>query len=291
MIGALALLLALASAPKNEGHQAHKTDERTAADQRGTAKSPVVVKVIPAEPDTAETGRQSQERQQHAKNESRLAWSSIWLAISTFLLVGVTLGLAVFTYRLWKTTSEMVSKSDAAAAANAERMEQSIELSAKAATAMSVSADATEAMFYATHPPEMIVDDVHFIKGTETIAYSVENAGGSDATILESNASRRLHLVGQAPPRPLPYSSDRNTLGHTSYDLGVRIEHECPEPDPESLDVTFAQIEPKTACIALFGFIHYQGHNGKRFTNTFYRVSDPKTGYFSVLDSSYERTH
>jgi hypothetical protein len=290
MILRIALFAILASLPQSKGQQLDKTKDSAANAQRGTAKSPVVVKVVPAEKDTAETNREARDQADHARKEGIAAYSTLASAVLTLALAIATGILALYTWRLWKTTSEMVGKSDVANAENAEKMERNIAESAKAASAMTLSADATESMFYATHPPEIIIDDVHFVKGTETIVYSIENNGGSDSTILQSNVSRRLHYIGERLPKPLPYSDDRNTLGRTSYDLGVRIEHKF-DGDPKNLDVTFAELDTARCRIALFGFIEYQGPNGKRFTNTFYRINDPETGYFIVLDPTYERTH
>jgi len=66
-------------------------------DARGTAQQPLAVQVtqLPVPRPTAEPPRD---------------WSGKVIAIATLLLAGVTAALAIFTYRLWKSTGALVEE-------------------------------------------------------------------------------------------------------------------------------------------------------------------------------------
>lgn len=79
----------------SEGNQKPQTN------QCGTNESPCVVKVIPPEANAKNAANEAAKENEHATNEKLTAYSTVVLAIITFLL-------AVFTALLWSITRRLV---------------------------------------------------------------------------------------------------------------------------------------------------------------------------------------
>lgn len=100
-----ALLLVLALGQPRQGKPAAQTKQPT-AQQRGTPDSPFVVKVAPSEP-----SREARDAErEHTENEERIADGTIWLARLTGLLFFATAILGGFTWKLWRSTGDLVAE-------------------------------------------------------------------------------------------------------------------------------------------------------------------------------------
>lgn len=84
----------------------------TKTDKRGTEKSPLIIKgnVTTKAADKSEGERKQEEEK--IKIETSLAEYAGWTARINFLLVVVTLVLAFFTYKLWRSTNDLVTKTE-----------------------------------------------------------------------------------------------------------------------------------------------------------------------------------
>jgi hypothetical protein len=90
-------------APRPGKHgQGQKTNPRATQDtarkeHRGTADSPLIVKVVPTPPDQEQLTRESRERQQKAANEEKIIKWTVSLAVGTWILALATFIVSVFT--------------------------------------------------------------------------------------------------------------------------------------------------------------------------------------------------
>lgn len=73
--------------------------------QYGTEQNPLIVTVLPSPKSKAQADYEAYERYEKSKNETRLTWATIWLAI-------VTTALAIFTGYLWNATRKMVRSTE-----------------------------------------------------------------------------------------------------------------------------------------------------------------------------------
>ena len=83
--------------PKAETAQTNKTPE---PEQRGRDTNPVTVKIVPAPDAEAKATKEEGHRQEKANDDKWVMWATIWLAIVTTVLAGVTAGLWIATYNL-----------------------------------------------------------------------------------------------------------------------------------------------------------------------------------------------
>lgn len=74
-----------------------------AVEARGTEASPLAEKIIPPTGTQSEAAQKIEWHQEQAKQDSTMAWATIWLAF-------VTTCLAVFTFCLWRSTSALVKR-------------------------------------------------------------------------------------------------------------------------------------------------------------------------------------
>lgn len=79
--------------------------KKTTKDLRGTAESPFVVNVLPPQNADLETASKNRQEDEKATNDRIIAYATVALAV-------VTLFLAIFTWRLWNSTSELVKGAD-----------------------------------------------------------------------------------------------------------------------------------------------------------------------------------
>ena len=105
--------------------------------QRGTDKSPIVVKVLPS--DTAK-----EQSETETKNELDKSFYDKLISYSTVALAIVTAFLAFFTYRLWSATVRMSKDAKEAAARQAHEMQNSLAIAKESADAAQKSATVAE---------------------------------------------------------------------------------------------------------------------------------------------------
>jgi hypothetical protein len=101
---------------KNKPAKAAKADKESTSDLRGTAQSPAIVEIVGPANGGTEAKQDKDEKASHGFKEGLAAWSTFALACLTLLLAGATGVLARYTWRLWKTTGEMMRKADEASA-------------------------------------------------------------------------------------------------------------------------------------------------------------------------------
>lgn len=84
-----------------EQKQASEIKKKPHYDQRGTNNTPLVVKVIQSIRENGRTEKQSTHEQEQSFNDKLIAWGTVALAV-------ITAFLALFTFRLWKSTGRLV---------------------------------------------------------------------------------------------------------------------------------------------------------------------------------------
>lgn len=84
--------------------QSAQTKEPSQAEQRGSDKSPLVVRIIAPQDGEQKTAKEEEYRKEKAQEDRRLVWATIWLAF-------VTTALAIFTAFLWLSTKRLVVES------------------------------------------------------------------------------------------------------------------------------------------------------------------------------------
>lgn len=105
--------LALAEdSTKKKPEETTKPNQQTTPHERGTKDSPIVIQVDPSTSLKIETDHEQQAEHDKSTNEWMTARGTAALAVFTFGLDVVTLGLAIFTYKLWKATSLLVIGAD-----------------------------------------------------------------------------------------------------------------------------------------------------------------------------------
>jgi len=86
-------------------------------DLRGTKESPFIVQTIPSDRTQSKTPEDQEPEKEKAFADKIVAYSTLALAIFPFLLAAFTLGLMIFTYKLWNTTRALVVDATAASEA------------------------------------------------------------------------------------------------------------------------------------------------------------------------------
>lgn len=96
----------------NKARKANESQRATDHDQRGSARLPLVIDIDPAA--RLNVKAESDPEKEHEKSfyEGLIAWSTVALAVFTLLLSGFTLGLMIFTYRLWGATNWLVERTE-----------------------------------------------------------------------------------------------------------------------------------------------------------------------------------
>jgi hypothetical protein len=94
--------------PKQEPGKTTEPAQQTGTYNRGTKDLPVVIQIAPSAPLKVETDSDKEAENEKARNEGRIAYGTIAIAVFTFFLAFATIGLAVFTYNLWDETGKLV---------------------------------------------------------------------------------------------------------------------------------------------------------------------------------------
>ena len=93
------------SSTKHIEPKSSQSNQTASQYQCGTEQKPLIVKVLPSVKSEAEANYEAHERHEKSKNEGRLTWATIWLAI-------VTTVLAIFTGYLWSATRKMIRSTE-----------------------------------------------------------------------------------------------------------------------------------------------------------------------------------
>jgi hypothetical protein len=86
---------------KQEQKQTNETKKKTYYDQRGTKDAPLIVEVIP-------TNRTNEPAEQQTDHKQETSFHDKLIAYGTVALAAITALLALFTFRLWKSTGRLV---------------------------------------------------------------------------------------------------------------------------------------------------------------------------------------
>ena len=178
----------------------------TNPDQRGTETSPLFIKVIP--PLAVE--QDSTKEHENSRSYTSSEW---WLVYITGALVLATVGLMVYTARLWGATKSLAEDAEKTADRQATEMETSLRIARESADAATKAAEATivssmpilsplivggtlhpfksdAEVLYASVEPKMFESSVHFV---------FENFGKTPGMIREVRADLFLCEMDQFP--------------------------------------------------------------------------------------------
>jgi hypothetical protein len=191
----LALLLALTggSSAKSRNQPSHnesnKTEQRPAADQRGTQDQPLTVNVVPTAEQKTETEKKDAEARIRAANESKLvdyAWDQVLVGIVTFFIF--LLQLIAFSLQaryMRRTVIEM--RHTTHATIRAARASQ------KSADAAVKSVLAANFPFIVISPPEL--SEANEFEATPHIHFGYRNSGKGIAIVT------KIIAIVQTTPR------------------------------------------------------------------------------------------
>ena len=124
---------------ENPKHNAKDNAQTVQADLRGTRQSPFVVEMIPSERSYAKTDAEKIQEQAKAYDDRLIAHSTLALAVVTSLLALFTLGLMVYTGKLWGATRKLVEAADTTARQQALDMRESLGIAKQTADATTKS--------------------------------------------------------------------------------------------------------------------------------------------------------
>jgi hypothetical protein len=103
-----------------------KPNKQPTPNERGTPERPAIIQIIPTEQEKAKAAQATEDEHQKARREWHLVTGTYAIATFTFLMMGGTVALALYTLRLWRTTRDLVrdakTASDAALAASNESL-------------------------------------------------------------------------------------------------------------------------------------------------------------------------
>ena len=180
---------------------ATQSDKNATRDQRETEQMPLVVKVLPSV--SVEKPVAGESKKEHDYNSSE--W---WLVYLTGTLATFTLGLMIYTAKLWGATVKLSRDADASAQRQADEMRRSLATAEKAATAAERGAEIAERSLTVAQRAFVFgkgfTSAVHFIdeKLAEYVFWTeLENAGHTPATRVQSWINTR-GIPGETPQEP-----------------------------------------------------------------------------------------
>jgi hypothetical protein len=139
-IGILVLVVLFAGVAYSKEHpntETAETKKAPEAEQRGSNNNPVTVKILPSPDADAKAAKEEDHRQDKAIDDKRVMWATIWLAVVTTILAGVTAGLWIATYSLASDAKDAASR-------QAREMKISLRIARRSANASKKSAEAAE---------------------------------------------------------------------------------------------------------------------------------------------------
>jgi hypothetical protein len=263
--------------------QSQKNEKRAAKDQRGTGASPLIVKVLPtqgANPPTPES----------AKKQHDYTSAEWWLVYITGTLAVFTLGLMLYTARLWGATVKLGEDAQKTSERQAHEMQESLRIAAIAAEAAKESSETARKEFFSAHRPRLVVRQISHIedKGAYGIQYFIHNIGDSPAKVVTVSEkvwlpTRTENLRATPPYGPSEPVGVTLKSGHWMGRLHV------PPMDMQEQfafvlgsDMALDNIE-KVDGILFLGFIEYEDQAGTTRNTAFLRQFDFKTERFNPI--------
>lgn len=176
--------------------QAHppKTDQKPENDQRGTEKSPIIIKVLPTK-EMEDAAKQAQrEHQEKAELDGKLTEYTKDLAIFTEVLAGAAiLQLIVFSLQAWKLHQTVKATKESADAA------------LKTAKNMEVAERAYVKMSHTE--PGMLIHENETVRMCD-VTVKVENCGKTPATVTDVRLNAALLEWGAPLPETPNYGQE-----------------------------------------------------------------------------------
>ncbi|WP_293905716.1 hypothetical protein [Phenylobacterium sp.] len=167
---------AFASPSQPSHEQAADNQKQTAASERGTEATPLVVETF-TKPDTEATRAKNEERERTKANVDRkLVELTGNLSLFTGGLFVATILLAFGTFALWWETRRAVQD---AAGSN----EKLFALNAAQADLAKLQHGLAREVFYVEHRPRLLIKDVFFLPDGD-LTFEILNVGGSPATVI-----------------------------------------------------------------------------------------------------------
>ena len=248
--------------PSNQTSQ-QKPDQ----DERGTANSPAVVKVLPSEKskdDLAREERKDEADRRLVELTGDLARYTEWLFGATLALGFITMGLVVVGFLQVRDAKESIAaavKSAAAAEKAANAAESQTAIVANQTDTIQKQHAVGRLEFLATHRPRLRVRHVSVVTaaliGHPTIFFShgaeikgglaVVNVGGTKATIIESRY--RIYFSKDGLPASAPYDTTFHNLLMPGQVLDIGescataiVDEISMEPPPPGIDAELRAI-------------------------------------------------
>ena len=287
-LSALLASCAFASQPSKKGsdpdRQAREADKQSAADQRGTEQSPIVVKIQPAAKTNAEAAEEQREKDEQSSDRRLNRGLAIATAVILFfqlIAIGFQARIASKQNKIMETQSTIMSG-------------QLIATKQAAEAAITSSKAATDAI-YLTHRAKVEVRAVMLrIVEIDNHGWAVphpwtghilaSNSGTMDATMfsffVQVLVAPKLPMVNPAHAANVPSVQESRPMP-TGYLLDIHF-----EAPPQEGRADLYTIEG-TSVLYVLGFLKYMANNVLRRTYFCYEYS-PRLGRFvPVSDTQY----
>lgn len=283
-----------------ESASASQSTQDRAGKQLGTVDMPLVVESIAAPDSEDDASYREYEHHEKPSLDRWATYSSVALAVFTFLLF-------VFTAMLWWVTFRLSRDAKESSTRQSAETRRSLEIALLSANAAKEAADLARQQFVASHLPRLSVrnvvvkqpdrtrtDRLHFARG-ELVSgqFYVENSGGTRARIVESHCEVYWTDKGLPMERPYEGRNPNDQVGHVELRPGQSIPAIF---QSESLMDEFAdRIALGTANWRLYvmGWIAYLDDSDIRRRAMFCRTFDGNVGaangrFVRVHDTDYE---
>lgn len=228
------------------------------------------------------------EAPEHKASYLSSEWSLVWV---TIFLALTTLGLAIYTGKLYSATVDLGDEAKKSDTAQTDRMEKSIKEAARAATAMEgfsiaahASAKAAEQSletlrdeFVATHRPKIRIRHVYgkgdFWRGGQmTIGTQIVNVGLTEAIIVGYFVRAVMVKSDEGLPAIPKYGDRVSPVQETMLESGVFFDLQfLTEPTVDIPHAYLSQFWNDKMSVHCFGYIQYRDTMGFMRTTAFSR--------------------
>lgn len=287
--------------PPKASHQPETTpkqpEQRATTDQRGTENSPVFITVIPPVSVESQAAKEAEKYRDYMSAE----W---WLIYITGFLVAATIGLMIYTARLWRATNTLAIDAKKTAERQAREMQASLRIAQESADAAKKTAQhmeiADRAYMKISHVPPGLVpvtplaDYLDNQSRTYEIVMDVRNIGKTPAELTRLSFNHIILLSGECLPDVPPYNADIEegaikTIMHGTDAI-------FPSPSFVMSGVDKDAIGAGTKTLYVLGYADYIDHFGTHHRAGYarrYNPRDRENNLFIVTQPGYnydERT-
>ncbi len=267
-------------------------------EQRGTEKSPITVRVLPA-PDALDTVARDEAYRREKSEEDRK------LVNATIALAAITGALALFTGGLWLATYSLGRDAKRTAKRQAEEMQRSLTIAAESAEAARKQAEVSREEFIYAHRPRVVIrrEQVRCSQAQRGINFVLANTGNLVATNIVANINIRVIPASEQaafelqslPPYGDMWIDVGNLIGvpgrgnRTNLMAGERafIFIESADINEQSMVL----IKRGERVLYFFGLVNFDDPGGTRRESAFFRMYRALPDKFEAKDDpDYERT-